>query len=486
MRGSKDLLSMIKLLHVLIFLCPMMSLRAQIKPVHAHHFEDSLYAQHFLNLDSIITSSANGYTELKTTYDSLIQDYNTTTTRLQNRIDSLKALSLPTDHIAQKLDSIHKSWRYKSSAINGEFERIKESTKQRIDQMNLPPELNRNVQEYTTALDKLDLSVPSSDFQMPALNIDKGNLAIPGLDSPVLDGLPDVSAVIVPKVNGIAQGFTGVKDLKQSIPKDITNVDQLAKVAENQVNQISQVAAVQEQLRSLPTSQMLSPEQTKEKLLQMARETAVDHFAGKESELKAAMELVSKYKKKFISFNSLEELTRKRPNEMQGKLLIERIIPGIAMQIQKKNDELMVDFNPYVGYRFTGKISAGLGWNQRVSYKMDNGTFNNDARIYGPRMYGEYKLGLGFSPRAEVELMNTYIPPFARPTGADLRERQWVCGVFVGMKKDYKFFKKINGTAQVMFRLFDSNNKSPYADVINARFGFEFPMKKKKKTKQGN
>ena len=89
------------------------------------------------------------------------------------------------------------------------------------------------------------------------------------------------------------------------------------------------------------------------------------------------------------------------------------------------------------------------------------------------------RLGKGFSPRLEAEVMNTYVPPFIRTTPSDLGDRQWVWGVFAGIKKDYKFLKKINGTALVMFRMFDPHRKSPYADVLNARFGFEFPMKKK-------
>lgn len=52
---------------------------------------------------------------------------------------------------------------------------------------------------------------------------------------------------------------------------------------------------------------------------------------------------------------------------MKEKPLIERIVPGIALQVQKKGDDLMVDFNAYAGYRFTGRITAGLGWNQRVA-----------------------------------------------------------------------------------------------------------------------
>ena len=50
------------------------------------------------------------------------------------------------------------------------------------------------------------------------------------------------------------------------------------------------------------------------------------------------------------------------------------------------------------------------------------------------------------------------------------------------MKKEYKFIKNVKGTALVMVRLFNPDHKSPYADVLNVSFGFEFPMKKKIKT----
>ena len=33
-------------------------------------------------------------------------------------------------------------------------------------------------------------------------------------------------------------------------------------------------------------------------------------------------------------------------------------------------------------------------------------------------------------------------------------------------------------------RLFDPQHKSPYADVLNVRFGFEFPMMKKFRVKK--
>lgn len=78
--------------------------------------------------------------------------------------------------------------------------------------------------------------------------------------------------------------------------------------------------------------------------------------------------------------------------------------------------------------------------------------------------------------------MNTFVPPYIKTIPVDPGSREWVGGAFVGMKKDYTLYKKVKGTAMVMLRLFDPDRKSPYADVVNARFGFELPMRKKAKT----
>jgi hypothetical protein len=75
--------------------------------------------------------------------------------------------------------------------------------------------------------------------------------------------------------------------------------------------------------------------------------------------------------------------------------------------------------------------------------------------------------------------MNTKVPPSAFTPSTDPDHREWVWGAFLGLKKEYRFLKNVKGTALVMARLFNPNHKSPYADVLNVRFGFEFPMKKK-------
>lgn len=51
-----------------------------------------------------------------------------------------------------------------------------------------------------------------------------------------------------------------------------------------------------------------------------------------------------------------------------------------------------------------------------------------------------------------------------------------------GIKKEYRLFRKVKGFALLQFDLISMikpSHKSPYADVVVSRFGFEFPIKNK-------
>ncbi|MDH5251631.1 MAG: hypothetical protein OEW40_21735 [Cyclobacteriaceae bacterium] len=432
-------------------------------------------------LVSIQHHADHSFIILKTKYDSVQQEYSGVTSSLRRKIDSLNSLGQTSTRFVQKLDSISQVTDKKLTNIKGELNEMKSFTADKIEALNLPPELKAKVKDFSDGISALDFDMPVDDF--PGTQ----NIEIPTLEISATSrlGMPPSGQVL--GLSGIAPTTAKLQGLNQALPQGAGSIDQIEKMAESQVTKISEVGTIQDQLGQLPGTQFSTEDQAKQVLLSQAKEAVVDHFAGRGEELQAAMDQMSKYKKKYASINSLSEIKRRPPNEMKGKPLIERIVPGIAFQLQKKNDALLVDFNPYAGYRFTGKITGGLGWNHRVSYNLKTSGFNKEARIYGPRIFGEYKLLPGLSPRIEVETMNTYIPPFARSSSSvDEHGREWVWGTFMGIKKDYKFLKKINGTAMVMFRLFDPHRKSPYADIINARFGFEFPMKKKVKPSSGN
>ncbi len=136
-----------------------------------------------------------------------------------------------------------------------------------------------------------------------------------------------------------------------------------------------------------------------------------------------------------------------------------------------------------LGYRITSRLTAGLGWNVRLGSHFHHFGASRRRGVYGPRSFVDFKLLKGFSVRGEVERMNTYVPPLPgiSPPG-DLGSRQWIWGVMVGIKKDFRLTQGFHANIQVLYNLDDAvYYKSPYADRLNLRVGFEFFLKKKRK-----
>jgi hypothetical protein len=188
---------------------------------------------------------------------------------------------------------------------------------------------------------------------------------------------------------------------------------------------------------------------------------------------------MSKYKEKYSNVSSLKDLPEKTPNPMKEKPFIERLVPGLTLQFHS-NQDFLLDVNVSAGYRFTERITAGLGWNQRWAFSIDDREFHPDARIYGVRSYGEFKIKKGFGLRAEVECMNAFVKETVTGT-PEAGSREWVWSAFSGVKQEYRITNFLKGNAQVMYNLFDPHHKSPYGDRINIRMGFELTLKKRKK-----
>lgn len=280
-------------------------------------------------------------------------------------MDSLTKINVPVNQRIRTIDSLNQIKDKKLSTISGKVEEIKTNSIDKIRQLNLPPEFQEKLNEYTAVIDKLDVTLPTSQFKVPDLQLPIDlNLSMPDLNNVLEDGLSNLPELNIGGAEGISQNVSQLGELADGIPKDISS-ENLAQAAETNLAKISEIGEVKDQLGDMPAIPMSSEEEAGKELIKQAKEVAVDHFAGKEQEVKSAMDQISKYKKKFPNINNLEELAkqikRKPTNEMKGKPFIERIVPGIVFQIQKKNDELFVDFNPYVGYRFTGKRCTSVG-----------------------------------------------------------------------------------------------------------------------------
>jgi len=151
------------------------------------------------------------------------------------------------------------------------------------------------------------------------------------------------------------------------------------------------------------------------------------------------MNQMSKYKIKNPYITSVADITKRVRNQMHGKPFVERLIPGIAVQFQAKR-ELLVDFNPSMGYKISGKWSAGTGWVERVQFHHLYSTVPA-GRVFGLRTFTNIELGSGIAFRAEVERINAYLPPI-QINGRSEGYRQWMWGAFVGLKKRLPFYKR--------------------------------------------
>jgi len=430
--------------------------------------------------------------------DSVQQAYQNTAGKLQSqrdryqhKADSLTTLNLPAGHYTGKVDSLNRELASAQQKATGKLTSLKQDATSKINGLPLTPDMQARAAQLTAGIDGVGLtsaSVPG----MPALPGSGLNStlpqvpgmpggSLPGVDVPGLNNVTDITKNI-DGVSEITQQLDGAQQAVGQVTQATEGLKNVDKLAESQAGKVAEVKALQDQAGALPTSPLGSEEQAKQQLVSQARKVAVDHFAGKQEQLKQAMDQMSKYKQKYESVQSIKELPKRPPNAMRGKPFYERLVPGLTLQAQHQGKAWQADFYVSSGYRVSGRITAGIGWNQRWGYNFGTGKFQPGSRIFGPRAYGEFKLKKGFVVRAETEYMNAFVPPRYKTAPQDDGRREWVWGVFTGIKKEYSFIGNVKGNVQLMYNLYDPDSRSPYGDRLIARMGFEYTIKKKTKT----
>lgn len=442
---------------------------------------DTLMARGRLELDSVRNAAALRFSSIKTSYDSALAVADEQAGRINAKIDSLKKLDLPVASLSARLDSILHWKDERINALNERVEKLKSGVSERIDNLALPPALKEKGKTLASTVNELDVSLP--DAGVPLALGEEIPLDLPGLKNPLGDqSLPGLENIDLEGVN-LGDAGEQISQVREQLPELPTTMEGASSMAEEQATKIVEANGVSDQLGevegmaemagSLPDEQAI-----KDELVQQAQQQAVDHFQGKEEQLQKAMETLAKYKQKYSKLEGLDQIPKRKPNAMRGKPFIERLVPGIALQIHRK-DAWMVDFNLYAGYRFNPRLTVGAGWNQRVAYNADEHEFDPDLRVFGPRLYGEFGVGEGFSARLESEYMNTRIPPRFASGNGDINGREWVYSTMAGIKKEYQFLRKVKGTMMLLYNLHDRQHRSPYADKLMVRFGFEFPRQKR-------
>ena len=444
-------------------------------------------------IDSIRISFNQKADSLQSEYRNALSKIDAHANKINGRIDSLSHLNINTSRYTRTLDSLNNLRQKIEQKFTSRLNDLKAKTTGKLNDLDIPDEYKQPIQELTGKIDQLGLN--TGDMKIPQLNI-------PGFSIPKIDGIGDLAS----KAGGVGnigklpeiktpvgdigkvteQAGAYQQDIKNIAQGNVADVEKLPESIEAQASKIDGMDELQKQSGIVDAdkaklAELNDPAKAKEKAVEMAKKTAVDHFAGKQEQLKAAMDKIAKYKQKYSSVSSIKDLPKRPPNPMKGKPFAERLVPGLFLQYQRKNLYL-ADFNPYVGYKISGRFTSGLGWNHRYAYDKKTRQFNSRSAIFGPRAYVDFKLGKGFIAHVEGESMNSFVP--STLTGnPDTGQREWVWSFMTGIKKEYRIYKNLKGTALIEYNLFNRYYKAPYVDRLNSRIGFEYVIKVRKARK---
>jgi len=472
-------------------------------PALGKYAVDSAYRTVVAKVGFINSKFQSSTDSLHYIYQSKINRLDSMKLRLNSKIYSVhklghskrKALS----GYKHKLDSVSRAKSRNLAEMNKQVDRLKSRASKELRELDVPPQLKAAVRDMEKAIGKYSIPVvngkipnlPSGGNIIPGIqipgvnqnlnpnlntNLSGLNTNLPGNGIPANGSLPDVSA----KLNGF-QGDAN-KLVNQNV-NQIKNIDKTIEEKAMGTSELKQLGKETGELKALQAKTRVDSAALKnleKEALNNLQKEATNHFADKGELVKESMSKVSALKAKYSRLNSIHDLPKKVPNPYKDLLLIERIVPFLTLQPGGAS-QIAIDLNPGANYLFGPRITAGIGWVERFAIGQQN--VPNSGRLYGPRADFQFNWTRGFSLRLVPEVVNAYVPPQFIPTKnpGDQGELQWVASVFTGLKKDFIIYKKIKGTTEALYNLANPHLKNPYQDRLLLRFGFEFPMKKKRR-----
>lgn len=451
--------------------------------------------------------------------------------KLDSKMDSLSNLHLPTEKYTKSLDSLNqinalKKVEDKLEGAQTKANQVLDKPKEKLDEKlgvlskeaggegNLPmginaPNVNGGIADKFPDSGKNAPTIPNITNPVlggiPSLNtstLSTENASLPDLkkvDNSLEDKLSDINpkqqldkVTSSTEVKKVQQGMSEVSEVSGKVSGYTEDVKHIASGDIKKVETINGdlvkavpvegADAMKEQLALVDKQKAMvnsyrNPEAFKKQTLAKAQEVVLAQFASQQSKLTETVSKVSEYQKRGESvFNNVKGLP-KRPVKSKKPPFIERFVPGVTTQVQK-TDMWLLDLNPTLRFRVRSIFSIGGGWSERIAFDQ-SGRYQSDERVYGIRSFSEFSIRKGLSLRADVERMNAFVPfEYIKP---DEGSRQWLWSYMAGLKKDFSFSPHVLGNVQFMYNLYDPDQKSPYLKRLNVRFGFEFPLKAKRK-----
>jgi hypothetical protein len=492
-------------------------------------------------LDKTGAKINNSLTDYDTLGRKAKEKYENQKSKLTAKIDSLKAKNLPYDKYAGKLDSLSKvdpleklqqqkqklavgegklnSLENKTGAVddelnegqskiqnlqNGPQEKVNEKlgllSKESQGKGALPSDLNVAGAKLpdgalpNTKLPGADLNVQSTglpDVDKPALDAGKNplnkdigsKLNVPEVKKPgELEKVGDVQDKVsgeVGDVTGKASGYS--EDAKNLSKGNVDDVKTLKEDAMKEASLDNEMGLLKEGEKSIEEQkamldQFKNPEEYRKQTLARGKAMMIKQMAARNQAVQEAVAKVSKYQTKAGTVLSKKSDLPKRRDPLRNLKFYEKFVPGITLQMHTSG-VVMLDVNPSLRYRLTSYWSVGAGWNERMVFG-SNPYPTTQTRMYGMRSFTEVIIFKGVAMRLDAERTNGFIKPVNRQQ--DVGSRNWVMIYMAGLKKEFTFLPRVVGNVQFMYNFYDPKHYRIYPSRFNVRFGFEFPLKRKK------
>lgn len=324
---------------------------------------------------------------------------------------------------------------------------------------------------------RLPASVPDLDLpQIPTLNAnDFSNLKLS----------PEVSRIggdwSMPTDSQIKQWNPGIPDITKDLGLPAAKLNALkdpssmAEQAANSVDGVQQLNSQVGQAQQLTSSNEAIKTAEAMKDPEALLPKAVDHFAGKEVVLQAAMEQMAKYKEKYESLQDLSKVKKQSwlpRNGLKGVPFEKRFRLGFHVGYQSVRDTIRLDLFPNASYRISGRFEAGFGAIYRLNITTRTVGIDQSHPVWGTAAFVVCKTFKSVYLRIEADGYS-----FAKQSDADgSTYRDWRWNFLSGVQSNFNLGGRWTGNVQMLYN-FDKSIKDAFPEALTMRVGVQYRLK---------
>ena len=141
----------------------------------------------------------------------------------------------------------------------------------------------------------------------------------------------------------------------------------------------------------------------------------------------------------------------------------------------------MIDAGLQIGYRFTKRLTVGIGGSYRVGISDQHEYYVQGLNVFGGRVYGDWIFKKGFFLHGELEALKSNVAAQALLPIQNETPASRAYNAYGGIGKQFNISRYWRGQVIGLYR-FELDGYMPDISKFNVRLGFLYDLGKKKKT----